>query len=115
MKAHTTHIHHEGHDIVLDKDGRCTNCRRPVPKVKPDAPVGPKRSKVTITEPLGEEGTFDELLIQVVDRVKADWPDQLGPVGSEFWRYKALHWLMFAFLNAPPSVQRELLPNEEGG
>jgi hypothetical protein len=97
-----------GHEIKLDKDGRCVNCHRPVPKVQPDAPTGPKRERLALTVPPGEEGVLEEMLIGLVDRYKEHWPDELGPVGADFWRYKAVCFAAYMVLT------HNLVPAEEG-
>jgi hypothetical protein len=97
------------HEIKLDAEGRCINCKRPLPKEKPDGPVGPKRERMVLSVPPGEEGVLEDLLIQLVDKYKAVWPDQLGEVGDDFWRYKAVHFAAYSALTT------DLVPAEEGG
>ena len=75
----------------------------------------PKRSKVVIYEPHGEDGTLDELLEQLVEKYQSIWPDELSEVGSRHWRYKALHFAIYSLVTAPPDVAARLLPSEQGG
>lgn len=77
-------------------------------------PSRPKRSKVVIYEPHGEEGELDMLLEQLVNMYKEIWPDELSEVGEKFWRYKALHFALYSLTTAPPDVAARLLPSERG-
>ena len=74
----------------------------------------PKRSKVVIYEPHGEEGVLDDLLEQLVETYQEVWPDELSEVGSRHWRYKALHFALYSLTTAPPDVISRLLPSEKG-
>lgn len=97
------------HTLVM-KDGRpwCEGCNRPVPEVKSTEPVA-RRTRITITEPAGEEGVLEDLLIQLVEKYRAVWPDELAPVGADHWKYRAVHFAAYAALTA------DLVPRETGG
>lgn len=74
----------------------------------------PKRSKIVVYEPHGEEGVLEDLLEQLVSRYQHVWPDQLSEVGSRHWRYKVLHFAAYSLLTAPHDVVKRLLPSEKG-
>ena len=74
----------------------------------------PKRSKVVIYEPHGEEGVLDDLLKQLVEMYKQVWPDELSEAGERHWRYKALHAALYSLVTASPDVISRLLPSERG-
>lgn len=94
----------------------CEACRRPLPRVAPDSPVA-KRSRFSVAEPRGEEGTLEDLAIQLVERYGDAWPEDLAEqrrgvglvqVGAPGWRYRALHFAMYAALTL------NIEPSEEG-
>ena len=91
----------------------CSGCERPVHTVA-QGPSRPKRSKVVIYEPVGEEGELEDLLTQLVERYQTIWPDILSEVGVRHWRYKALHFALYSLLTASPDVAARLLPSEKG-
>lgn len=91
----------------------CSGCNRPVHTVV-QGPSRPKRSKVVVYEPAGEEGELEGLLDQLVERYQRVWPDELSEVGSRHWRYKALHFALYSLLTAPEEVVSRLLPTETG-
>lgn len=91
----------------------CTGCNRPVHTVAQGS-ARPKRSKLVIYEPTGEEGELDGLLDQLVEKYMRVWPDELSEVGSRFWRYKALHFALYSLVTAPDEIATRLLPSETG-
>lgn len=91
----------------------CSGCNRPVHTVAQGS-SRPKRSKVVIYEPHGEEGELDDLLEQLVARYQKVWPDELSEAGVRFWRYKALHFALYSLITASPDVVSRLLPSEKG-
>lgn len=95
----------------------CETCHRPIPVAKSDDPTGPARERISITVPRGEEGVLDEMLILLVERYADAFPEDarearegagLALVGSRAWRYRAIHFAVFAALDVG------LVPTEEG-
>jgi hypothetical protein len=89
---------------------RCPTCNRVIPQEKSDSPTGKKRDRITITVPIGEEGVLDELMIQVVEKYAEAWPDDaraardnvgLELVGEGSWRFRVLHFALYAVLQVP--------------
>jgi hypothetical protein len=81
-----------------------------VPKAKKDDATGRTRDRITVTVPTGEEGTLDEMLIQLVDKYADAWPEDaksmregvgLALVGERSWKYRALHFAVYAALTVP--------------
>lgn len=89
----------------------CDTCKRPLPKEKSDDP--PTRSVFAVSEPTGEHGSIAELLGQVNDRYVQAGSD-LVPAGEKTWKFKTLHYLLYAVATAPPEVFAALVPKEEG-
>jgi hypothetical protein len=108
-----THVHFQ-----LAEGETCLACNRPIPKIKSDDPTGSRRSVVGISEPKGEEGTLESLMIAVVDKYQDQWPRQyaemregigLEVVGGKSWKYYCVHFALYAALMVPG-----LEPVEEG-
>jgi len=79
----------------------------PVPH---EGPTGAKRDRISVVVPLGEEGVLDDLMIQVVERFQEQWPEDvraaregvgLAPVGERAWKYRVLHFSLYAVLTVP--------------
>lgn len=103
------------HSPVRLSNGRlvCSGCNRPVHTVAQGS-ARPKRSKVVVYEPHGEEGVLEDLLDQLVARYQKAWPDLLSEAGSRHWRYKSLAFALYALVTAPDEVAKRLLPSETG-
>lgn len=109
----------ELHECKLVPGGECPACHRQVPKVAKDAAHGRTRDRLTVTVPTGEEGVLDEMLLLLVEKYAPAWPEDaraaregvgLALVGERSWKYRALHFAVYAALNVPG-----LEPVEEGG
>jgi hypothetical protein len=97
----------------------CYGCHRPVPKVKSDDRPGPaRRSVVSVSEPAGEEGTLENLMIAVVNKYKDAWPRDFAAmrnglglelVGGRAWKYHVLYFCLYSVLTVG-----ELAPDEGG-
>lgn len=91
----------------------CPTCNRKVPHVHQKEP-GPKQARFTVLEPGPEAGTLDDLLCQLVEKFQDVWPEDLGRLGDKGWRYRALHFGLYALVTAPHDVAVRLIPSEEG-
>lgn len=87
---------------------KCDSCGRPLPNEESDAPTGPKKQRVNLVVPIGEEGVLEDLLEQLVEKYQSVWPDDLGPVGAAGWKYRAVSFAAYAALTA------NLEPSEVG-
>lgn len=95
----------------LKPGDECYGCHRKVPKIKSDAPTGPRsRSVVSINEPVGEEGTLQNLMIAVVDKYQEQWPMDyaamrngigLELVGGRNWKFQVVSFSLIATLQVP--------------
>lgn len=92
---------------------KCPACGRKLPH-EHEGPVPPRRERITISVPKGEEGVVDELLIQLVERYKDAWGDMPG-VGERHWKYVAIHHALYSLVTASNQALELLLPSEEGG
>lgn len=108
----------EVHDCEVAAGEECPACHRRVPQKAADDSTGPTRDRITITVPSGEEGVLDELMIKLVEKYADAWPEDaraardgvgLRLVGEKSWRYRALHFAVYACLMVPG-----LEPTEEG-
>lgn len=88
----------------------CPTCDRKVPHTH-DKPPGPKRTRFSVAVPPGEEGILDELLVQLVEKMKGRWPDGgTMELGDQGWRYRAVHYAITMVV-----MDDRLLPSEVGG
>lgn len=120
MTAMTVRLVDEAGDIhehTLVPGEECPACSRLVAKEKIDAPAGKVRDRISVTAPIGEEGVLDDLMIQVVEKYSEAWPEDarsaregvgLVTVGQRSWRYRVLHFALYAALTL------DIAPNEEG-
>lgn len=92
----------------------CPACHRKVPKVH-DKPPTKRQTRFSVAEPVGEEGLLDEMLVQWQEAVQARWPEEVGELGAAGWRYRALHFGLYALTTASPEVLDQMLPSEVGG
>jgi hypothetical protein len=108
----------EAHDHVLTPGEDCPACHRKIPKERSDEQTGPRRERFSVSVPPGEEGVLDELLIALVEKHQEAWPADarsmrqglgLELVGAQGWKYRGLHFALYAALTVP-----ELAPVEEG-
>lgn len=108
----------EVHDHLLTPGDECPACERKLPLPKSDEPTGAAGTRFCVTVPPGEEGVLDLLLIAVVEKYQAAWPEDaaemragigLALVGGRRWKYRALHFALSALLQVPG-----LAPVEEG-
>lgn len=88
---------------------KCDACGRPLPKAKPTDDPGPRRKIFSVSVPSDEHGVLEDLCEQLVEKYQAVWGDELAPVGSRMWKYRAVHFALYAALTA------DLVPTEEGG
>jgi len=101
----------------------CPSCGQKIKETATtDESTRPKRAKLVISVPLGEEGVLDDLLIQFVERFKPMWDaplegsgSELPQVGDRHWKYMALHHGLYALLTADEDTAARLLPSEIGG
>lgn len=96
--------------LSVEPGEECPSCHRKVPVKKPDDKTGPRRSVIHVNEPKGQEGTLEDLMIQVVDKYKEQWPREyadmragigLDVVGALNWRFHVLHFALYAVLMVP--------------
>lgn len=97
---------HEG-EIPLDDNGNCATCHQPVKKRSAEPSGRKTRSRVTITEPEGEEGLLEDLMFQLGERWCVVWPT-LEP-GTPNWKYRVAHYAFTELLSTGH------MPEEEGG
>lgn len=97
----------ELHEHTLEAGADCPACHRRVPAVRKDAPTSPKRDRLAIPVPIGEEGVLEDLMIQVVEKYADAWPEDarsardgvgLALVGESAWKYRVLHFALYAAL-----------------
>lgn len=100
-------------EIEVVPGAECPACHRKVPVVH-DKPPTARQTRLSVAVPVGEEGVLDELLVQWTERVQEVWPEDLGELGDKGWRYRALHYALYALATCPPEVLAQLLPAEEG-
>jgi hypothetical protein len=108
----------EVHEHLLTPGEQCPACDRKIPQEKSDDATRPKRSRITITVPLGMEGVLEDLWIQVVEKYGEQWPANLNAarqgiglaqVGERSWQWDVAHFCGAAVLMVPG-----LAPSEEG-
>lgn len=96
----------------------CYGCHRTVPTARSDDKPGPAREVLSLHVPKGEEGILENMLIDLVDKYREQWPRDyaamrqglgLEVVGGRSWKYYAVHFSVYAALTVPG-----LAPTEEG-
>lgn len=106
------------HEHAMVPGGVCPACSRLVPREPADAATRHAREIMSVSTPRGEEGVLDGMLMQLVEKYADAWPEDaraaranvgLALVGERSWRYRALHFAVYAALNVPG-----LEPTEEG-
>lgn len=91
--------HSHGEGVPLDENGNCATCHQPIKARAESKPTTrAKRSRVVILEPLGEEGTLEDLLFQLGERWSPMWPT-LAP-GTPGWKYRVSHAALYEVLRS---------------
>lgn len=88
---------------------KCEKCGRPLPSEKPADPNAPRRKIFSVSVPAEEMGVLDDMCEQLVAKYQERWPDELRTVGAKQWKYRAVHFAIWAALEA------DLVPSETGG
>jgi hypothetical protein len=103
-------LRHALEHIDLKPGEECIACHRTIPRKQKDDNVGRQRAVVSISEPVGYEGTLEPLMIAVVDKYRDAWPrdyaamrDGIGleVVGGRSWKYFVTHFALYAVLQVP--------------
>lgn len=79
---------------TLEPGQPCPTCKRKMPTPH-EGPPGPKRARFTVAIPPGEEGAIDDLLEQWAERIRQRWPEEVGELSDQGWRYRALHYGLY--------------------
>lgn len=102
---------------TLEPGHECPACHRKVPKQASDEAAGRTRDRISVSVPVGEEGVLDDLMIQLVEKYAEEWPEDAAAaregvglvlVGERAWKYRALHFAVYAALTL------DIKPSEVG-